>query len=67
MRRTYWIAATVLMSLVLGAHAAEFPQVGDPAPPFKLQATDGKEYALEQFRGKEWVVIAWYPKALTAA
>ena len=40
--------------------------IGEPAPDFKLKATDGKTYTLSQFRGKEAVVIAWYPKAFTS-
>ena len=47
------------------ARAAEGVNVGDKAPDFKLAGTDGKTYTLSQFKGKSWVVIAWYPKALT--
>ena len=41
-------------------------EIGDTAPDFKLQATDGKTYTLNQFHDKEAVVIAWYPKAFTS-
>ena len=40
-------------------------KVGDPAPNFKLQATDGKTYQLSDFKGQKAVVIAWFPKAFT--
>jgi peroxiredoxin Q/BCP len=40
-------------------------KVGDQAPNFKLQATDGKTYQLSDFKGKESVVLAWFPKAFT--
>jgi peroxiredoxin Q/BCP len=40
-------------------------KVGDQAPNFKLQATDGKTYQLTDFKGKETVVLAWFPKAFT--
>lgn len=41
-------------------------KVGDSAPDFTLQATDGKTYSLSKdLRGK-WVVLAWFPKAFTA-
>lgn len=41
-------------------------KVGDPAPDFTLQATDGKTYTLSKdLRGK-WVVLGWFPKAFTA-
>jgi len=40
-------------------------KVGDDAPNFKLQATDGKTYTLADFKGKQAVVLAWYPMAST--
>lgn len=40
--------------------------VGDPAPDFALRATDGKVYRLTDFRGKETVVLAWFPRAFTS-
>ncbi len=41
-------------------------KVGDPAPNFTLQATDGKTYKLSDFKGKQAVVLAWFPKAFTS-
>lgn len=40
-------------------------KVGDQAPPFSLQGSDGKVHALEEFAGKQTVVVAWFPKAFT--
>lgn len=40
-------------------------KVGDAAPDFKLKGSDGKDYTLAQFKGKQGVVIAWFPKAFT--
>ena len=48
----------------IGTARAEL-KVGDKAPPFKLQGSDGKTYSLEDFQGKSAVVIAWFPKAFT--
>jgi len=39
--------------------------VGDPAPDFTLKGSDGKTYHLADFKGKQAVVIAWFPKAFT--
>lgn len=39
--------------------------VGQAAPNFSLQGSDGKTYTLAQFKGKKAVVIAWFPKAFT--
>src|SRR5690606_20014317 len=52
----------LLFSLV--AVAAELA-IGDMAPDFTLQASDGKTYTLSDYRGKQAVVIAWFPKAYT--
>jgi len=40
-------------------------KAGDSAPDFLLQASDGNTYQLADFRGKQAVVIAWFPKAYT--
>jgi peroxiredoxin Q/BCP len=61
------IALAVLTSAVV-AFAAVPPaelKVGDPAPDFSLQASDGRTYKLSDFKGKQAVVIAWFPKAYT--
>ena len=47
-----------------GAPAVEL-KVGDKAPNFKLQGSDGKTYSLADFAGKKAVVIAWFPAAFT--
>jgi peroxiredoxin Q/BCP len=39
-------------------------EVGDPAPPFSLQGSDGHTHDLADYKGRT-VVIAWYPKAFT--
>lgn len=39
---------------------------GMMAPDFSLQASDGRTYRLSDFRGRQAVVIAWFPKAFTA-
>lgn len=39
--------------------------VGDMAPNFSLQASDGKTYTLADYQGKQVVVLAWFPKAYT--
>ena len=40
-------------------------KVGDIAPDFRLQATNGDYYQLSNYQGKQAVVIAWYPMANT--
>jgi hypothetical protein len=40
-------------------------KVGDMAPDFSLPGSDGRIYTLADFRGKQVVVLAWFPKAFT--
>jgi thioredoxin-dependent peroxiredoxin len=40
-------------------------EVGDKAPDFTLQASDGNMYSLSDFVGKQPVVIAFFPAAFT--
>ena len=40
-------------------------KVGDMAPDFTLQGTDGKAHRLSEYRGKQAVVVAWFPRAFT--
>jgi peroxiredoxin Q/BCP len=48
-----------------GAQGPVQLKVGDTAPDFTLKASDGKTYKLSDFRGKQAVVLAWFPKAAT--
>jgi peroxiredoxin Q/BCP len=38
---------------------------GDIAPDFALAGSDGKTHRLSDSRGKQAVVLAWFPKAFT--
>lgn len=38
------------------------PDVGDVAPPFELESTDGGAISLASFKGKSNVVLYFYPK-----
>lgn len=57
--------AAFLLSIFLVSNVAAAPVEGDPAPDFELQASDGKTYTLSQFKGKQAVIIAFFPKAFT--
>src|ERR1700741_1766949 len=58
------LMCTMGLALAAPAFAGEL-KVGDPAPDFSLAATDGKTYKLSDFKGKQAVVIAWFPRAFT--
>ena len=40
-------------------------RVGDEAPDFTLMSTEGQKVTLSDFRGKNTVVLAFYPAAFT--
>ena len=67
MRSAMVVAAMLMMAAAGGAQTpAPELKVGDQAPDFNLQASDGKTYKLSDFKGKQAVVLAWFPKAFTA-
>jgi peroxiredoxin Q/BCP len=67
MRSAVVFAAVLMMATGTSAQTpAPELKVGDQAPDFSLQASDGKTYKLSDFKGKKAVVIAWFPKAFTS-
>src|SRR6476620_12424859 len=66
MRSAMVVAAMLMMTAAGGAQPAPELKVGDQAPDFSLQASDGKTYKLSDFKGKQAVVLAWFPKAFTS-
>lgn len=62
------LLSLILSGLVLlsaGIAAAAEPKVGDDAPDFTMVGSDGKTYKLSDFKGKQAVVVAWFPRAFT--
>ena len=65
------VGALAAVTVTAQAPAFSVPQtstvlkVGDMAPDFTLQGTDGKTHKLSEYRGKQAVVLAWFPKAFT--
>ncbi len=58
--------AAFLLAFTAFSVNAEPLSVGDPAPDFTLAASDGNTYSLSDFRGKQAVVVAWFPRAFTS-
>jgi len=71
MRTTGWlkVGLTAALSLITsGLGMAQAPaelKVGDMAPAFSAPGSDGKTHALSDSKGKQFVVLAWFPKAFT--
>ena len=61
MKKTFIIMAGFLTTLLGAADL----KVGDAAPNFALKGSDGKTYKLSDYKDKQAVVIAWFPKAFT--
>ena len=59
------LAVLALALATAGVHADSL-SAGDPAPDFTLAASDGNTYSLSDFRGKQAVVVAWFPRAFTS-
>jgi peroxiredoxin Q/BCP len=63
------VAVGAAVSLVTSSVMAQAPavelKVGDMAPAFSLPGSDGKTHTLAQSKGKQAVVLAWFPKAFT--
>jgi peroxiredoxin Q/BCP len=64
-RAVFAVLCAAGLALSASAQAADL-KVGDDAPNFKLKASDGKTYNLADFKGKQAVVLAWFPAAFTA-
>ena len=52
-------------AIMFGTATAEELKVGELAPDFSLPGSDGKTYKLSDYRGKQAVVLAWFPRAFT--
>jgi peroxiredoxin Q/BCP len=69
MKTVLFLMAIAAFATITGAQtpspAGPELKVGDAAPDFSLEASDGKTYRLSDFKGKKAVVIAWFPKAFT--
>ena len=65
MRALLTMALAAVVMVGLAAQAPVELKVGDMAPDFTLQGTDGKAHKLSEYRGKQAVVVAWFPKAFT--
>ncbi|SQH78250.1 Antioxidant, AhpC/Tsa family protein [Shewanella benthica] len=55
----------ILLSILSFSAMATDLKVGDTAPNFRLQSTDGNFYQLSDYLGKQTLVLAWYPMANT--
>ena len=64
---TVGAVATGVANAALGRVAPPHAELrkGDPAPDFTLPGSDGCTYRLSDYRGRQAVVLAWFPRAFT--
>ena len=72
MRMKSWLKVGLGAALSLVASTTGMAQspavelkVGDVAPAFSAPGSDGKTHTLAESKGKQAVVLAWFPKAFT--
>jgi thioredoxin-dependent peroxiredoxin len=65
MRISQLFTAAMVLTTTLAAASAADLKPGDPAPNFSMPGSDGKTHSLADYKGKQAVVIAWFPKAFT--
>jgi peroxiredoxin Q/BCP len=58
-------ACLISANIASTALADEMVKVGVTAPEFEMKGSDGKTYAASDFKGKQAVIIAWFPRAFT--
>ncbi len=63
MRALLTLGLAVALTAGVSAQGVDL-QVGDMAPDFELQGTDGQTHRLSDYRGQT-VVVAWFPRAFT--
>lgn len=66
-RRAIWAAAGVAAAFAQqpAAPPKTHLKAGDAAPEFTLRGVDGKPVSLADFKGKQGLVLAWFPAAFT--
>ncbi len=65
-----WFCSLACLSFLAAGFVFTAPvqaevKVGEAAPDFELVGSDGKTYKLSDFKGKQAVVVDWFPKAFT--
>jgi len=63
--RALWLALAFVLTAGSSSGQETGPKVGDAAPPFSLQGSDGRLHSLSEHLGVRPVVVAWFPKAFT--
>ncbi len=62
------ILPLLILGLLVGCAVARSAELkpGDVAPDFALVGSDGQTHRLADLKGRQAVVLAWFPKAFTS-
>ena len=58
-------SALMILSIICYTSSSFALSVGDRAPDFSLQGSDGKTHQLSDYKGKNIVIVAWFPRSFT--
>ena len=64
--KTKLLAFSTLFIASLTVSAQQALKVGDKAPEFQATADDGSNWNIKKFLGKEYIVVYFYPAAMTS-
>ena len=65
MRHHLWPIFVFAAAGASAGEPAKRPDVGSVAPAFSAQGTDGKTVKLSDYKGKQTVVLAFFPKVFS--
>lgn len=63
--KTNYAAFAILIFAFLPVFGQQSVKVGDKAPEFKAPADDGSTWSLDKFLGKDYIVVYFYPAAMS--
>jgi thioredoxin-dependent peroxiredoxin len=60
------LTASLILILVIPISGQQTLKVGDKAPEFQAPADDGSTWNIKKFLGKDYIVVYFYPAAMTS-
>jgi peroxiredoxin Q/BCP len=64
--KTIFSICTIIISILLPVSGQQIVKVGDKAPEFQGTADDGSSWNIKKFLGKEYIVVYFYPAAMSS-
>jgi thioredoxin-dependent peroxiredoxin len=64
--KTIFTVYSILISVFMSVSGQQVLKVGDKAPEFQATADDGSNWNIKKFLGKAYIVVYFYPAAMTS-